>query len=650
MTVRRISICFAGCLAIILSIASFGASAPDRAADYWPVFGGDAGGMKYSRADQINRANVQQLQIAWRWKTGEEPDPQKGTAPGEFEATPLMVGDTLYVSTPYNRAVALDASSGKEIWSYDPHAYDAGQPPISVGFVHRGVAMWANGTQRRIFINSRWRLIALDAKTGKPIAEFGKQGEVDLVDVLGWAGDKRHYGNTSPPVVFRNLVFVGNSVSDSLVYHNAPPGDVLAFDALTGRLAWRFRTIPREGEFGNKTWDASSWQASGHANVWPPFVVDSERGLLYLPVTTGANDYYGGDRKGDNLFADSLVCVNATTGKRVWHFQTVHHGLWDYDGVMPPVLTTIHVNGKKIDAVAAPSKVGFVYVFDRVTGKPVWPIVERPVPQSDVPGEKTSVTQPFPTKPPPFAKQGFTMDDVVDFTPEIKALALGKLKPYRMGPLFMPPSLEGTIQMPGNQGGANWGGASFDPEIETLFVRSSNAPYLARVKKSKLLTGEETYVGSGMNLTADGIPVQKPPYGVITAIDLSKGEQIWQKPIGDTPAVRDHPLLKDLTLPELGSVNHAGLLVTKGGLIFSSGGDGYLYAVDERDGKPLWRGDLRTKSEAIPMTYVAPSGRQYVVIATGAGRDAVLIAFALPDGAPSGKTNSGVPAAEPMSP
>ena len=621
----------AGILMLMASTVTAAQRPAPHVASEWPSYGGDAGGMKYSGADQINRSNVRQLEIAWRWNTGEEPNEERGTAPGEFEATPIMIGDVLYLSTPYNRVVALDASSGKQLWSYDPHAYEAGQPPISVGFVHRGVAVWGNGSQRRVFINSRWRLIALDAKTGNRISEFGDNGEVDIVRALDWSGDKRHYGNTSPPVVYKNLVIVGDSVSDSLVYHDAPPGDILAFDAITGRVAWRFRTIPQAGEFGNKSWEGKSWQVSGHANVWPPFVVDSERGLLYLPVTTGANDYYGGDRKGDNLFADSLVCLNALTGKRIWHFQTVHHGLWDYDGVMPPVLATIHVDGKKIDAVAAPSKVGFVYVFNRATGKPVWPILERAVPQSDVPDEKTAATQPFPTKPPAFAKQGFTLDDVTDFTPEVKAKALEKLKPYRLGPIFTPPSLEGTVQMPGNQGGANWGGASFNPETETLFVRSSNAPFVARVKRSKLATGEETYVGSGINLMVEGIPIQKPPYGTLTAFDLAKGELLWQKAFGDTPSLRSNPLLKGVEPGQLGSVEHCGVIATRGGLIFGSGGDGSVYAVDQRDGNTLWKGELGSKSDATPMTYMSQAGRQFVVIATGSGRDAALVAFALPE-------------------
>lgn len=628
----------------ILSLAVLYAQAADTKRGNWPVYGGDSGGMKYSPLEQVNRSNVEQLQEVWQWRTGEGPIPGKGTIPGKFEATPLMIDDVLYVSTPYNRVVALDANSGKEIWSYDPHSYDGGQPPGNHPFDHRGVAAWTDGKQRRIFIHTHWRLIGLDAQTGEPIPEFGNHGVVDLTEALGWKGNKSHYGNSSPPVVVKNLVIVGNAVFDRFIYRDAPPGDVLAFDTKNGKLVWRFRTIPRRGEFGYKTWEGEFWQLGGHVNVWPPFVADEERGLLYLPVTTPSNDFYGGNRKGNNLFGDSLVCLDATTGNRVWHFQTVHHGLWDYDGIMAPSLATIHVNGKKIDAVAAPSKQGFLYVFDRVTGKPVWPIEERPVPQSDVPGERTSPTQPFPTKPPPFSKQGFTLDDVVDFTPEIKAMASERLKPFRYGPIFTPPSIQGTIQMPGAEGGSSWGGAAIDPESEILYIRASNQPSVSQVIKrneseiaqwmnySEAPTGGETYTtNSGLSVTvAGGIPINKPPYGVVTAIDLGKGEQVWQKPLGDMPALRSHPLLKALNLPELGSYGHSGLMVTGGGLVFVSGGNPYLYALDKKDGILLWKGDLRERSEATPMTYRTQSGRQFVVVATGFGKNASLVAFALP--------------------
>ncbi len=599
----------------------------------WPVYGRDPGGTKYSPLAQINRRNVSQLTVAWKWKVGEQPIPEKGVSPGQFEATPLMIDDILYLPTPYNRVVALNANNGEEIWSYDPHAYNWRNPPPSIGFIHRGVAAWSNAKQRRIFLNSRWRLIALDAKTGKPTPDFGNNGDVDLTEVLGWKGDKPDYGSTSPPVVFKDLVIVGNSVPDNFVYKNAPPGDVLAFDVHNGHLVWRFHTIPRDDEFGSETWKDGLKELGGHANIWPPFVADEKRGLLYLPVTTPANDYYGGYRKGANLFGDSIVCLDANTGKRMWHFQVVHHGLWDYDGVMTPNVVTIHPDGKSIDAVVAVSKTGFLYAFDRITGKPVWPIEEKPVPESDVPGEETSPTQPFPLKPPPFAKQGFTLDDFVDFTPEIKSMALEKLKPYRLGPIFTPPSFEGTIQMPGSEGGANWGGASFDPESEILYVKSSNLPKVAQIRRPDPGVPDPAYIGSGgLSLTVgDGIPIQKPPYGVVTALDLRRGEKVWQVPVGDTPAVRNNPLLKGVKLPVLGSAGHSGLIVTKGGLIFISSGDIQLHALDTRDGKILWNGDLEFRSEATPMTYMTRAGRQFVVVAAGRGTDATLIAFALPE-------------------
>jgi quinoprotein glucose dehydrogenase len=426
----------------------------------WPVYGGDAGSLKYSPLSDIDRRNVTQLQLAWEWRPGErriaDSPTTKAANPGDFQVTPLVIGDTMYLSTPYNRVVALEASTGRELWTYDPRAYDAGQPSNGTGFVHRGVASWSDGRERRIFMNSRWRLIALDARTGRPITSFGSSGEVDLTRNLRRPVRDIHYTNTSPPVVWRDLVIVGNGVGDRLVYPNDPPGDVQAFDVRTGALVWRFNTVPDAGELGVDTWENDSWKTAGHTNVWAPFSVDVERGLVYLPVSTPSNDYYGGDRKGDNLFGESLVVLDARTGKRVWHFQTVHHGLWDYDIPAPPLLYTATVNGRRIDAVAVLGKTGFVYAFDRVSGEPIWPIEERPVPASDVPGERAARTQPVPTKPAPFAPQGFTEADVVDFTPEIRQLALAELRKWKSGPLFTPPSLQGTVVAPGVIGGAGW--------------------------------------------------------------------------------------------------------------------------------------------------------------------------------------------------
>lgn len=630
--------------------ALYSAEGP-RKPNEWPVYGGDAGGLKYSPLTSIDRSNVSRLTVAWTWKTGEQPIASNGSTlaarPGQFQATPLAIGDTLYLSTPFNRVVALDAASGRELWSYDPKAYDAGQPSNGTGFVHRGVATWSDGTQRRILIASRWRLIALDAATGRPIPTFGTNGEVDLTANILWSVERKHYTNTSPPVVYGDLVIVGNGVGDRLVYKRDPPGDIQAFDVRTGRRVWRFNPIPQPGEYGHETWEDSSWSRMGHTNVWAPFTVDVGRGLVYLPFGTPSNDWYGGERHGNNLFAESIVCLDAKTGRRVWHYQITHHGLWDYDLPSPPVLATIRKDGRPVDVVAVVTKQGWVFVFDRVTGQPIWPIEERAVPASDVPGERAAATQPFPTKPPPFAKQGFTEDDVIDFTPEVKRLALEEVRRYRAGPLYTPPSLAGTIVMPGAIGGGGWGGGAFDPETGTLYVKATNNPALFKlfpveassdtvqarymVELGRSLGARAPSAGTGDRLPE--LPAHKPPYGTLTAIDLNRGEQRWQVPLGDEPSIRSHPLLRGVTLPPLLGVRGApGPIVTKSGLLFVTGGGQVLYAIDARDGRTLWQHDFGRVAYSVPMTYATRDGRQFVVAATGTGANAELIAFAIQSG------------------
>jgi quinoprotein glucose dehydrogenase len=599
----------------------------------WPAYGRDAGGSRYSPLDQINRANVATLKLAWEWKTGEKPLDSFKTTPGNFQATPLMIDGVLYLSTPYNRVVALDAESGRELWSYDPKAYEDGQVPNGTGFVHRGVAAWRDNGKLRIFINSRYRLISLDASTGKPVANFGDNGVVNLTAGLLWETNPKHYTNTSPPVVYKDLVIVGNGVADRLVYKNDPPGDVRAWNARTGKLAWTFHTIPQKGEVGNDTWGEGSEKFTGHTNVWAPFTVDAERGLVFLPVSTPSNDFYGGRRPGANLFADSIVCLDANTGKRKWHYQLVHHGLWDYDTPSPPALVTINVGGHKIDAVAQLTKQGFVFVFDRVTGKPVWPIEERAVPASDVPGEHAWPTQPFPTKPPPIAPQGVTLDDAFDLTPELQREAQAEMKKYRLGPLFTPPSLEGTLMRPGIIGGANWGGGAVDPETGILYVKTSNQLGVARVAKGEKSPDMDAdySMPRGDNATFHGgIPLIKPPYGLLTAVDLNRGEIAWQVPFGDQPRLRRNAALQGVALPaRLGVPGAQGIILTKGGVIFGGCGDAALYAFDTRDGRELWSYPLPRAATATPMTYRTKSGRQFIVMATGSGADATLMAFAL---------------------
>ncbi|MDX1389559.1 MAG: PQQ-binding-like beta-propeller repeat protein, partial [Acidobacteriota bacterium] len=504
-------------------------------------------------------------------------------------------------------------------------------------FCHRGVAVWTDGDEVRVFINTRWRLIALDGRTGEPVGSFGHRGEVDLTEGLIWEVNKLHYTNTSPPMVYDNLVIVGSGMPDNRIYRKNPPGDVQAFDVRTGERVWSFHTIPQRGELGNETWEDESWSYTGSTNVWAPFTIDAERGLVFLPVSTPNNDFYGGHRKGDNLFAESIVCLDAKTGKRVWHFQTVHHGVWDYDLPAPPNLVTIDVDGETIDAVAVVAKTGFTYVFDRETGEPVWPIEERPVPASDVPGERLSPTQPIPTKPPPFGKQGFTRDDLVDFTPELRAKALEAIEGLRLGEMFTPPSLEGTLLMPGVWGAANWGGAAFDPETSILYVKATNWPFVFQVGEPEPGTADADYTGAGFTTVTieDGIPIHKPPYSTLTAIDLNAGEHAWQIPLGDMPSLREHPLLKDVELPPLGigppQHGQSGPLVTAGGLVFISASSPYLYAFDKATGELVWQTELGGGGFGNPMTYRSPSGRQLIVIGTSQsdGSDAKLVAFAL---------------------
>jgi quinoprotein glucose dehydrogenase len=611
------------------------AAAADKPAVEWPVWGGDAGAAHYSPLADVNPANVAKLRQAWVWKTGETELADYSTRPGMFENTPVLLDGVLYVTTPYNRVVALRPETGAEIWSYDPKSYVDGQPPNGTGYVHRGIALWRDArdrSQMRIFLNTRYRLIALDARTGKPVNSFGDNGIVDLSQGLVWQINKLHYTETSPPVVYKDLVIVGNGVGDRLMYKNDPPGDVRAFDARTGKRVWTFHTIPQAGEFGNDTWGADSWKFTGHTNVWAPMSLDEQRGLLYLPVSTPSNDFYGGNRPGNNLFGESLVCLDANTGARKWHFQIVHHGLWDYDLSSPPVLVTTTVDGRKIDAVVQLTKEGFAFVFDRVSGKPVWPIEERPVPASDVPGEHASPTQPFPTKPPAFSPQGVTLDDAFDLTPELQAEARAEMKKYRLGPLFTPPSVEGTLGRPGIIGGANWGGGAFDPETGMLYIKTTNTPAIFRVKQTaKTAEVDAGWVGDlGAQATFHGrLPLTKPPHGHVTAIDLNHGTIAWQQPFGDWPELRNNAALKDVKLPAvLGMSGPQGGVVTKGGLFFVGGEDMSLHAIEASTGKDLWQGALPARSFGTPMTYRV-GGKQFVVIAAGQGSNAVLVGFAL---------------------
>jgi quinoprotein glucose dehydrogenase len=609
----------------------------------WFYYGADPTSSKYSPADDITPQNVQRLGIAWQWEHGEKPLEEYGTVPMRFENQPLMVDGVLYVTTPYNNAAALDAETGRELWRFDSGAVKLGGIPGS-GFKHRGPALWRDGNdgnKLRVLLNTRNQLFSLDAQTGKPVASFGEGGVVSLTD--GYPrpiSDVRHVNHgASPPVVYRDIVVVGSSIPDRYQLSNEPPGIVQGFDARTGKRLWVWNAIPQSPtDFGAETWDEGSWRFTGHGNVWGPMTVDATRGLVYFGTSTPGNDYYGGRRLGKNEPAESIVCLDINTGQRKWSYQLIHHGLWDYDNPAAPNLVTMTVDGKRIDAVAQVTKQGFTYVFDRVTGEPVWPIVERPVPtETDVPGEKVWPTQPFPTKPPPFARQGVSLEDANDLTPEIKALAQAEMKNYRIGPLFTPPSLRGTLQLPGAEGGANWGGAIWEAQTGRLYVRTKNVLRY----NSVILNGgndkfiEHAYSGHlpsarpGTKLGA--IPLIKPPYSQLIAMELNKGEILWQAPLGEgSPAIRNHPLLKGVKLPDrLGSPGNGGAILTGGGLIFVGGGDGHIYAFDKNDGKELWRGKVPHVNAENTMTYRTHAGRQFVLTSTGAGADASLVAFAL---------------------
>jgi quinoprotein glucose dehydrogenase len=635
--------------ATALSLAVVSAQKPPKAvktvkpAGEWRYYGGDAGSTKYSPLDQINQSNVKDLKVAWTWDSPDIPMQKANQMLGAFgyEATPIMINGTLYTSTSLSQVAAIDAKTGQTKWTFDTETAKHGRP-TNLGFVHRGVGFWADPAKNdeRIYIGTGDAYLwAVDAKTGKPVMAFGDNGRVNLTPNIPLAENGPNYAVTSPPVVVRDTVIVGSSISDGPQNKEMPRGDVQGFDARTGKLKWIFHTVAQAGEFGNDTWENESWKYTGNTNVWTLMTVDEELGYVYLPTGTPTNDWYGGHRLGNNLFAESLICVDAKTGKRVWHFQTVHHGLWDYDLPAAPVLVDIKKDGKTIKAVAQITKTGFTFVFDRTTGKPLWPIEERPVAQSKVPGERTSPTQPFPTKPAPYERQGSTEDNLIDFTPELREEALKILNQYEHGPLFTPPSEKGTINLPGWGGGGNWWGAAFDPETGMFYVPSTSSPITVKLVKPDPARSNFNYIRGGPALGGaiagpKGLPLFKPPYGRITAINLNTGEHAWMVPIGDGPREQ----VKQVTGKDPGPLGAGGggPLLTKTLLFVAQGeagrggrgggGANVLRAYDKTNGKVLAELTLPARPSATPMTYMV-DGKQYVVIATA---DQRFVSFALP--------------------
>ena len=616
---------------------------------------GDLASTSYSPLDQINRDNVRSLRVAWRWKS----DNYGPTPEYYYRVTPLMADGVLYTTAGIRRTVvAIEATTGETLWIYrlDEGGRGTASPRRSSG---RGVSYWrskaAGEASRVLAISPGFQLIALDARTGQPIPSFGDKGLVDLKVGLPRVAELTRSvpGSSSPPVIVGDVIVVGVAFSagGAPATKEAVPGFVRGYDVRTGALLWTFHTVPQQGDFGIETWEGESWRYTGNTGVWTPFTADVEHGYVYLPVEAATGDFYGGHRHGDNLFSDALVCVDAKTGKRIWHYQTLHHDIWDYDLPAPPVLLDITVARKKIPAVAQVTKTGMTFVFDRLTGKPVWPIVERPVPQTDVPGEKTAATQPFPTKPAPFETLGLRDEDLIDFTPELKQQAREIVSHYRYGAMYTPPSVvveggnQGTLIRPNLSGGANWAGAAADPETGILYVSSLSTVGPIGLKNDPKISNMQ-FIGTygegfpnGSLGGPAGLPLVKPPWGRITAINLNSGDHVWMVPNTDTPDwARDNKALAGLTLPRTGSFDQVGLLVTKtllfagegSGLWRAGGGGNKLRAHDKATGAIVHELTLPANQSGIPMTYEV-DGRQFIVVAVGAkGQPGELVALSLP--------------------
>ena len=599
----------------LLAVALIGALlVVPSAGEEWRHYGNDPGGTRYSPLDQIHRGNVGQLEVAWEYDTPDFADGLSETpARSAFEATPLMIAGTLYVPTPMDRLLALDAATGELQWEFNPGLDKSRRFSL---FINRGIGYWRQGDTERLVLGSQTGLVySIDRKTGKRDPAFGVNGAIDTSDTAMEGGVEGHYAITSPISQCRGTLIVGGRVSDGLPA--GPNGDIRGYDIHTGQLRWRFHTVPRPGEYGHETWGGDSWKQRGGANLWTMSSVDEELGLVFAPLGSPSYDYYGGDRPGANLFGNSLVALDCRTGSRRWHFQTIHHDIWDWDLPSQPTLVGVVRDGKPVKAVTIATKTGFVFVFDRATGEPLFDIEEHAVPAGDIPGEYYHPTQPKPVLPKPFIRQSMRKEEITTVTPESRAECLEMLKEASIeGPLFRPRLRQRTVFFPGTNGGSNYGGGAFDPETDTFYINSMDVGSLA----SMVSRGEDAEVPwrsrsvpQGRFWDSNMYPCQQPPWGHLTAIDLNTGEFRWQSVLGE------YDELTERGVPPTGASNLGGPVVTAGGLVFiAATNDKRIRAFDKDTGDLVWEYRLPASAHATPMTYLV-NGQQYLTIAVGGG-------------------------------